>query len=1095
MKKARFLLYVVVFFCMGESAFAQFDEHVVTNDADDQNETTVAYSPVDPNILLAAWNDLRVGGARCAFSTDGGNNWIEQLIPGQRAFDPSTAFGRDGRAFYCYMAWTDAVVSRTSNLGVEWLTSPVGSGAGQDDKPYIAVDNSGHQGTDGNIYVSWMVHIGHPDNTVTYLIKFSRSTNSGSTFSETPVTLDSVVGIGSEAFRLSPDYDYDPSTAAFPLVTLTMPAVGPSGELYVIWAFVPGIGGNSSYFKIVKSTDGGLTFVTLPSPAWFTFWREGQPTLGRIDITNVPSLAVDPVTGYLYLSFADPDEAPDLRLKFVWSTNGGNSWEQFVNIANFDFGWQFFPWVSVDKTGRVSVAFMHSPNPRDQSNHVVASYLVESYDRGVSFTAPVQVSSVQSNPDSSRQKHHYMGAAARLGGKANILWADYRNQGRLSDPYFSHANTNLYWVGQNKSTTPNATWSNSARHLAKSGSKLHEVFTSLEEILYRQSPDNGNTWEKTTMLSQENGGNSTASITVAHDGSLHIAWQRMKAPSTFEVWYSRSTDYGSSWASPIVLPSADNVAVSFWQAGGAMPVIAELGSIYKLVVVYVSQEGLRYRTSSDNGATWIIPSPGIISGLHNYLAWYPSLASGGSFLSLTYDYRLTESGLYSRTYSGTTWTDEKPVADVTGTVYNRHSSVAVDPDGHPLTAWCAQKYDDGQLDVNYRIVFRHGNSDNSWNSWFVEFAKIPGVHSFYPSITYYTTGMINPYGINIIHHTQSQSSSASNVRLKKYEVGNGWSDIQLTNKLTPGAWANCTLESQTSGIPVNMWTGQNGVPYSLVFSSQYLPKMLASGETSNGRRVVVQHRQTKSFIAFQIDSLRLALSDGSEVSLAFMPHDFRQPLNLTLSNVWDFLGTEAVQLPANTLRLLFNKSVYFNPTNDTSGHGTPISFPLRQFRFRIVDPNGGGVLATLDTSSNSGTVSVNIASVAGRNVIFRPAVTLSGIQSQQVALGVGDIIYFGNEQQNAMASKDQPQGYVLSQNYPNPFNPLTIIRYNVPTEGQVSLTVFDVLGREVATLVDEFKLSGSYTATFDASKLASGVYFYRLKEGGLTDVKRMVVAK
>lgn len=71
--------------------------------------------------------------------------------------------------------------------------------------------------------------------------------------------------------------------------------------------------------------------------------------------------------------------------------------------------------------------------------------------------------------------------------------------------------------------------------------------------------------------------------------------------------------------------------------------------------------------------------------------------------------------------------------------------------------------------------------------------------------------------------------------------------------------------------------------------------------------------------------------------------------------------------------------------------------------------------------------------------------------------------------------------FVLEQNHPNPFNPSTIISYSVPSSSQVSLKVFNVLGKEVASLVDEIQSAGNYEAIFDASYLNSGVYFYRIK--------------
>jgi hypothetical protein len=88
-----------------------------------------------------------------------------------------------------------------------------------------------------------------------------------------------------------------------------------------------------------------------------------------------------------------------------------------------------------------------------------------------------------------------------------------------------------------------------------------------------------------------------------------------------------------------------------------------------------------------------------------------------------------------------------------------------------------------------------------------------------------------------------------------------------------------------------------------------------------------------------------------------------------------------------------------------------------------------------------------------------------------------------------------PNVYTLNQNYPNPFNPVTKINYSVAKQGLVSMKVYDILGREVTTLVNEVKSPGYYIVDFDGSNLSSGVYFYRLNINGFTDVKRMMLIK
>jgi hypothetical protein len=99
---------------------------------------------------------------------------------------------------------------------------------------------------------------------------------------------------------------------------------------------------------------------------------------------------------------------------------------------------------------------------------------------------------------------------------------------------------------------------------------------------------------------------------------------------------------------------------------------------------------------------------------------------------------------------------------------------------------------------------------------------------------------------------------------------------------------------------------------------------------------------------------------------------------------------------------------------------------------------------------------------------------------------------------------ETPKEFSLEQNYPNPFNPSTRIEFIVPAnviESEtkkfqlVTLKVYDVLGNEIATLVNEEKPAGSYDVKFDASQLSSGIYFYKLKAGSFVGTKKMLLLK
>jgi len=122
--------------------------------------------------------------------------------------------------------------------------------------------------------------------------------------------------------------------------------------------------------------------------------------------------------------------------------------------------------------------------------------------------------------------------------------------------------------------------------------------------------------------------------------------------------------------------------------------------------------------------------------------------------------------------------------------------------------------------------------------------------------------------------------------------------------------------------------------------------------------------------------------------------------------------------------------------------------------------------------------------LAGKSRIFQGGgsqiVDIGAYEFQGIPTGLDDI-------------KILPMEVRLKQNYPNPFNPQTVISYNVSNKGDVLLSVYDITGREIATLVDKPQNPGSYSILFDASQLSSGTYIYRLKLNGLIKSRKMLL--
>lgn len=169
---------------------------------------------------------------------------------------------------------------------------------------------------------------------------------------------------------------------------------------------------------------------------------------------------------------------------------------------------------------------------------------------------------------------------------------------------------------------------------------------------------------------------------------------------------------------------------------------------------------------------------------------------------------------------------------------------------------------------------------------------------------------------------------------------------------------------------------------------------------------------------------------------------------------------------ADNILTFFNDNFIYNPSNTQYlppwGFVSPI-VPFNQF---------GG-------SSMQGTWTIKCVDNAGADI--------------GVLRGWG--IRFNNLVNVETVPANVPKKYNLCQNYPNPFNPSTNIKFDIPKDENVNITLFDLLGREVFTLVNEFKKAGEYSIVFDGSKLSSGTYFYRIEAGDFTDTKKMILIK
>jgi photosystem II stability/assembly factor-like uncharacterized protein len=163
---------------------------------------------------------------------------------------------------------------------------------------------------------------------------------------------------------------------------------------------------------------------------------------------------------------------------------------------------------------------------------------------------------------------------------------------------------------------------------------------------------------------------------------------------------------------------------------------------------------------------------------------------------------------------------------------------------------------------------------------------------------------------------------------------------------------------------------------------------------------------------------------------------------------------------------------------------------------------GSGVYHSSDygaswTQINDGITNLNISSLSGTGMLTSPQgfnyLFAGNIGDPTASVWRRDVSQITSVREQV--KNEIPENYALQQNYPNPFNPSTRIVYSVPQQSVVTIKVFDILGDEIATLVNENKETGTYELTWNAENLTGGVYFYQIKANSFIQTKKMVLLK
>lgn len=650
------------------------------------------------------------------------------------------------------------------------------------------------------------------------------------------------------------------------------------------------------------------------------------------------------------------------------------------------------------------------------------------------------------------------------------------------------------WADSNKSYSSTATASSSQRKLYRESSgKLHEVFESGGEIFYRNTTNGGQPWSGAVQLSDGSRSSSAPCITMSST-LLLVVWQQLQ--TSYSIVYTSSTNGGTSWISPTTLATS----VSCAQPG---PITTVSGySDGTAFVEYRSSVGMRYLKSANSGSSWTgptavpnstanwnSPSSGIFSTYWSTpqanIAYATDISSGSP--RIHYNYYDVQAN---------SWGSPIDLTNALTSEYANHQNpnIAVEVDDKTMhVVWDAvDTYNPGT-----RVIFHMKGSFRAIGSTY-SILQYQGQDE--PSIT----GLTQDRAWIVF---QNQAGGNSSI-WKQYYNGSSWQGYYGT-VVGIGHDPQISVGSTSAEY---IWTQGVSSPFQINIGSETLSK--SSIQPSYTRALNFIDENAGASVSIELGGATIVHVGGYRDSIGFeVP-----PPDTTLFNATSLLdaGTsEGFTLPSDADSLIIPCAFYGNNPQTLFGNaGGSLALTLTD-KTGFVIGRFGNVSSTsiLNGKKQMFQLAVSLQSLAlsASGTLMRIKPEMQGLRSDLTLTESLGHIYSGPgalslSRTNGTLDRGSsilpvPTKFELSPNYPNPFNPSTKIDYQLAASGEVSLTVLDLLGREVANLVTGSRKAGYYTANWNASSFASGVYYVRLVvtyDGGVkqfTKVNKVLLLK
>jgi hypothetical protein len=710
-------------------------------------------------------------------------------------------------------------------------------------------------------------------------------------------------------------------------------------------------------------------------------------------------------------------------------------------------------------------------------------YYKRSTDAGVSWSADTRLS------NGSGESH---GASVAVSGSiVHVVWYDNRD-GHWEIYYTRSTDSGLSWSTDTRFTSDDSFLSVNPV-VAVSGSDVHVIWgderDGNSEIYYRRSTNYGSSWEPETRLTNNSYVCESPSIT-ASGLFVHTVWYDTR-DGNFEIYYKRSTDGGTSWGADTRLSSTPFVS--------ELSHIAASGSI-----VHVawqddrdgSNKQIYYRRSTDAGASW--ESEIHLSNNAGYAA-APNISLSGSNVHITWqDNRDGNFEVYYKrsTDNGINWGSDTRLTNASGNSLRTFSSV-IGTIVHVV--WMDER------DGNWEIYYKQDPTGNPslppqppvlvsplnntiglpltdtliWNS-------VSGAVSYRLQAAVdagFSTLIINDSTLTTTSKIVSGLSQLTTyywrVNAKNSGGTSGWSPVW--NFRTKGVPTTVTLllpPNNTVNVPVT---------YTFRWSKAFDQTALLSVSNYWFERVTDTVMMTNLLRDTTLTDTSKVVTGMSSNTTYFWRVKAKNEIGWSNFASW-FKFTTVLNVPSAPV-LSSPPNAFYNQTSTVRFTWFKSLYAV-SYRLQVATDSLFTNLIVNDSTITDSTLLVINFTVNSYYWWRVNAKNAAGISQYSAVWKFGTFMVGLKE-----ISTDIPKEFSLYNNYPNPFNPVSKIKFDIAKMGNVKLTIYDMLGREAAILVNVQLNAGTYEAVFDGMNYPSGVYFYKIETETFVQTRRMVLLK